>query len=45
MDRIAKETGGAHINTETTDPHTYFQLIAEELRTSCELAYYPTNLR
>jgi len=43
MDRIAKETGGAHIDTETTDPHTYFQHIAEELRTSYELAYYPTN--
>ena len=43
MDRIAKETGGAHIDTETTGPHTYFQHIAEELRTSYELAYYPTN--
>jgi len=43
MDRIAKETGGAHIDTETTDPHTYFQHIVEELRTSYELAYYPTN--
>jgi len=45
MDRIAKETGGAHIDTETTDPRTYFQHIAEEPRTSYELAYYPTNLR
>jgi Ca-activated chloride channel family protein len=43
MDRIAKETGGAHIDAQETDPHTYFQLIAEELRTSYELAYYPTN--
>jgi Ca-activated chloride channel family protein len=43
MDRIAKETGGAHIDAETTDPHTYFQQIAQELRTSYELAYYPTN--
>jgi Ca-activated chloride channel family protein len=43
MDRIAKETGGAHIDAETTDPHTYFRQIAEELRTSYELAYYPTN--
>jgi len=43
MDRIAKETGGAHIDAESTDPHTYFQQIAEELRTSYELAYYPTN--
>jgi Ca-activated chloride channel family protein len=43
MDRIAKETGGAHIDGESTDPHTYFREIAEELRTSYELAYYPTN--
>jgi Ca-activated chloride channel family protein len=43
MDRIAKETGGAQIDAETTDPHTYFQQISEELRTSYELAYYPTN--
>jgi Ca-activated chloride channel family protein len=43
MDRIAKETGGAHIDAQQTDPHTYFQDIAQELRTSYELAYYPTN--
>jgi Ca-activated chloride channel family protein len=43
MDRIAKETGGAHIDAETTDPHTYFRQIAEELRTSYELGYYPTE--
>ncbi len=43
MDRIAKETGGTHIDAEATDPHTYFRRIAEELRTSYELAYYPTN--
>ncbi len=43
MDRIAKETGGAHIDAEHTNPHTYFRQIAEELRTSYELAYYPTN--
>jgi Ca-activated chloride channel family protein len=43
MDRIAKETGGAHIDAEVTDPHSYFRQIAEELRTSYELAYYPTN--
>jgi Ca-activated chloride channel homolog len=43
MDRIAKETGGAHTDAQHTDPHTYFQEIAEELRTSYELAYYPTN--
>jgi Ca-activated chloride channel family protein len=43
MDRIAKETGGAHIDAEVTDPHTYFRQIAEELRASYELGYYPTN--
>jgi len=43
MDRIARETGGAHIDAKTTDPKTYFHQIAEELRTSYELAYYPTN--
>ena len=43
MDRVAKETGGAHIDAEETDPHTYFRQIAEELRTSYEVAYYPSN--
>jgi Ca-activated chloride channel family protein len=43
MERIARETGGAHIDAEITDPHTYFLQIAQELRTSYELAYYPTN--
>jgi Ca-activated chloride channel homolog len=43
MDRTAKETGGEDIDAEKTDPHTYFRQIAEELRTSYELAYYPTN--
>jgi len=43
MDRIARETGGAHIDAQKTDPHDYFRQIAEELRTSYELAYYPVN--
>jgi Ca-activated chloride channel family protein len=43
MDRIAKETGGEAIDAETTDPKTYFQQIAEELRNSYEVAYYPTT--
>jgi Ca-activated chloride channel homolog len=30
MDRIASETGGAHIDAETTDPRTYFQQIARD---------------
>jgi Ca-activated chloride channel homolog len=43
MDRIAKETGGAQVDAQQTDPHTYFREIAQELRTSYELAYYPAN--
>ena len=43
MDRIARETGGANVDAEATDPHTYFHQIAEELRTSYEVAYYPSN--
>ena len=43
MDRIAKETGGLHINAEKTDAQAYFNAIAEELRTSYEVTYYPTN--
>jgi len=43
MDRVARETGGAHIDAETTDPHTYFRQIAEELRTSYEAGYYPKD--
>ena len=43
MDRVAKETGGQHIDAETTDAKTYFRQIAEELRSSYELAYYPSN--
>ncbi|HKW57754.1 MAG TPA: VWA domain-containing protein [Candidatus Acidoferrum sp.] len=43
MDRIARETGGAHIDAETTDARTYFRQIAEELRSSYELGYYPKD--
>ena len=43
MDRIAKETGAESIDAATTDPHDYFRQIAQELRSSYELAYYPTN--
>ena len=43
MDRIARETGGMHIDAQEVDPHTYFQRIAEELRTSYELGYYPAT--
>ena len=43
MDRIAKETGGVVFDAEVVDPHTYFHRIGEELHSSYELAYYPTN--
>ena len=43
MDRVARETGGAHIDAGATDPHTYFRQIAEELRTSYEIGYYPRD--
>ncbi|MGC1617020.1 MAG: VWA domain-containing protein [Candidatus Acidiferrum sp.] len=43
MDRVARETGGAHIDAEATDPHAYFKQIAEELRTSYEVGYYPKD--
>lgn len=43
MDRIAKETGGLHIDAEQTAAESYFHQIAEELRSSYDLAYYPTN--
>ncbi|HEU5453427.1 MAG TPA: VWA domain-containing protein, partial [Terriglobales bacterium] len=31
------------IDAAKTDPHEYFQKIAEELRSSYELAYYTSN--
>jgi len=43
MDRIAKETGGLHINAANTEPDVYFQQIAEELRSSYDVGYYSTN--
>lgn len=43
MERIAKETGGLNIDAEQTPPDIYFPQIADELRTSYELAYYPAN--
>lgn len=43
MDRIAKETGGLHIDAEPTSPDLYFHQIADELRASYEIAYYPTS--
>jgi Ca-activated chloride channel homolog len=43
MGRTAKETGGAEFDAEVMDPHSYFRLIGEELRSSYELGYYPSN--
>ncbi len=43
MDRIAKETGGAQFDAKVSDPHDYFKQIGEELRTSYQIGYYPTN--
>lgn len=43
MDRIAKETGGTAFDAEVVDPHKYFQQIGEELHSSYDLAYYPSN--
>ena len=43
MGRIARETGGEEFDAETTDPHLYFRQIGMELRSSYELAYYPTE--
>jgi Ca-activated chloride channel homolog len=43
MDRLAKETGGGTFDAAIVDPHTYFHQIGEELHSSYELAYYPTN--
>lgn len=43
MNRVAAETGSLAVDASATDPHTYFREIAEELRGSYELAYYPTN--
>jgi Ca-activated chloride channel homolog len=43
MDRIAKDTGGFGFDAEVVDPETYFHQIGEELRSSYEPAYCPSN--
>jgi len=43
MDRIAKETGAGSVDAAEADPKEYFHEIAEELRNSYEVAYYPTD--
>jgi Ca-activated chloride channel homolog len=43
MDRIAKETGASNIDAREMQPTEYFRRIAEELRTSYEIGYYPSE--
>jgi VWFA-related protein len=43
MERVARETGGTQFDARAVKPRAYFQQIAEELRTSYELAYYPST--
>jgi VWFA-related protein len=45
MSRLAKETGGEEFDAKKTDPHFYFKRIGEELRTSYELGYYPSDTK
>jgi Ca-activated chloride channel homolog len=43
MDRIARETGASNIDAGEMEPKEYFRRIAEELRTSYEIGYYPSE--
>jgi Ca-activated chloride channel family protein len=43
MDRFAKETGAASVDASASDAKVYFHNIAEELRNSYDVAYYPSN--
>lgn len=43
MDRVAKETGAWNVDASKTNPAEYFARIAEELRTTYEIGYYPAN--
>lgn len=43
MERIAVETGGREFDARAMDPHDYFKEIADELRSSYELGYYPSH--
>jgi Ca-activated chloride channel family protein len=43
MQRIAQETGGREFDAKAMDPRQYFKEIADELRTSYELGYYPSH--
>ena len=43
MDRVAKETGAWNVDASKINPAEYFAKIAEELRTTYEIGYYPAN--
>ncbi len=43
MARAARETGGADFDVEQGDVQTWFREIADDLRSSYELAYYPST--
>jgi Ca-activated chloride channel family protein len=43
MERLARETGGAHYDARAGDIREWFQEIGEELRATYELAYPSTN--
>jgi hypothetical protein len=42
MARLARATGGADFDVEQADVQTWFHEIAGDLRSSYELAYYPS---
>ncbi len=43
MDRLARETGGAHFDAREKDLATHFREIGDDLRASYTLAYHSTN--
>jgi Ca-activated chloride channel family protein len=44
MARIARETGGADFDAREKNLASHFREIADDLRSSYELAYHPTNV-
>ena len=45
MARLGRETGGADFNAETDDLKSAFRQIADQLRSSYELAYHPAGVQ
>lgn len=43
MNRMAEETGGGKFDAKRMNPHEYLREIADDLRTSYDLAYYPAR--